>query len=439
MFCFACPIPHRLCPLIMSHDLSILADTPMESGDIVPATPDPAPKVEPEIIVIDSDEEGTDSDPESEEPEGDGDEPEEKGVDEEGLPPVAADKGKFRLQAQQLLLTYSQTGPNGKDDVYGALVVKLSKLGLGVSRAVYADEFHKDGGRHVHVLLRLSKRPNVRDARFADVTLGAEVFHPNIRVIRGKKDNEIRAMSYVMKQGDYTDTGYKEVHLRMWTGFKRRIDDFRAYEDFCRGRNVAPLQAEVRLPGDVQVVLHRGSERVRHLLLVGPPGSGKSTWFDRVFDSRSVFDCSRDTKGRYEHYCGQPVILFDDCYPTFDELVTLTNVRPRRVKCPGFTRYQATYFEPNSSRTVVILANKIPSYGPHQEAFATRFRCYYLGGRYPDGISWVKAISDREVLDSGQAFPSLQLSFVEAPCSQEVDALRGVARSMSETVTLINK
>lgn len=321
-------------------------------------------------------------------------------VDEEGLPPPVEEGKEFRLQAQQYLLTYSQIGIWTHHDIYGAVCAILATKGLAISRAIYAQELHKDGGRHVHLLIRLNRKPNLRGQSVLDAKLGNDVFHPNIRPITGKKDSELRAMAYVMKGGNFIDSGYKEVHLRRIIGFVRVRADFDAYEDYCRSSSLTPPPNEIQLPGGLSHVLHLdGSRRRRHILLFGSPGSGKTTSVDKSVTESNCFSPSIDTRSRYEGYLGQPVIYFNDCIPTFHELIALCDVRPFRVKVPGFTRYRNTYFAAGSVRIVIIVLNIIPDYGSYelQSAFASRFSGYEFFGHHP-GIVWVKERDEAHLL-----------------------------------------
>lgn len=321
-------------------------------------------------------------------------------VDEEGLPPPVPEGKEFRLQAQQYLLTYSQIGEWTHHDIYGALCQVLSLKGIAISRAIYCQEHHKDGGRHVHLLIRLNRKPNLRGQSVLDVKLGSSVFHPNIRPVTGKKEAELRTMAYVMKGGNFIDSGYKEVHMRRITGFVRFRADIEAYEDHCRASNLTAPPTEIRLPGGISPVVHLdGGRRRRHILLYGSAFAGKTSSVDRCFTESNCFSPSIDPKSRYEGYMGQSVIFFNDCIPTFHELVALCDVRPFRVKVPGFTRYRNTYFAAGSVRVVIIVLNVIPDYGSYalQHAFATRFSGYEFFGSYP-GIVWVKERHEVDLL-----------------------------------------
>lgn len=327
-------------------------------------------------------------------------ESDEKTEDHEGLPPVDTKGDKFRLQSQQVLLTYSQIGDWSHNDFYGAICASLAARGLSVVRAVYALEYHKDGGRHVHLLLRFNRKPNLRGQSVLDVKLGGQSFHPNIRVIRGKKEGELRAMAYVMKGGDFVDTGYKEVHLRRITGYVRAAADFAAYEDHCRRSAVRPAVGEIVFPGDIRFALGAAPEcRRRHLFVFGDPFTGKTTCVDTQIPINSTFPVGVDVKSRFEDYTGAPILYYNDCWPeSLSELAGCCDVRPFRVKVPGFTRYRNYYFEAKSVRTVIIVRNELPDFGTYklQKAFATRFRGIRFCGRYPDVT--VREVGEDELL-----------------------------------------
>ena len=72
---------------------------------------------------------------------------------------------QFRIQAKRLFLTYSQI-PNSltKEEVLKQLELKFNIQGYLIAR-----EFHEDNGVHIHVLIELRNRCDIRNYRILDL------------------------------------------------------------------------------------------------------------------------------------------------------------------------------------------------------------------------------------------------------------------------------
>ena len=113
----------------------------------------------------------------------------------------------FRLSARNIFLTYPKCDVP-KDEVLGM----LQGLSWSVVKPTYirvAREEHADGFPHLHCLVQLSGKSNIKDAGFFDITHPSRSarFHPNIQA--AKDTNAVK--NYITKEGDYCESGQYKV------------------------------------------------------------------------------------------------------------------------------------------------------------------------------------------------------------------------------------
>ncbi|AGK90272.1 rolling-circle initiation protein [Capraria yellow spot Yucatan virus] len=113
----------------------------------------------------------------------------------------------FRLQANNIFLTYAQCDIP-KDEA----LQMLQSLHWAIVKPLYirvSREEHSDGFPHLHCLLQLSGKSNIKDAGFFDLThpRRSARFHPNIQA--AKDTNAVR--NYITKEGDYCESGQYKV------------------------------------------------------------------------------------------------------------------------------------------------------------------------------------------------------------------------------------
>nr|ARV90724.1 replication-associated protein [Euphorbia yellow mosaic virus] len=113
----------------------------------------------------------------------------------------------FRLTAKNIFLTYPRCDIP-KDEV----LQLLRDLPWSVVKPTYirvARELHADGFPHLHCLIQLSGKSNIKDARFFNLThprRSAE-FHPNAQ--SAKDANAVK--NYITKESDYCESGQYKV------------------------------------------------------------------------------------------------------------------------------------------------------------------------------------------------------------------------------------
>ncbi|QCB65753.1 replication-associated protein [Tomato chlorotic leaf curl virus] len=113
----------------------------------------------------------------------------------------------FRLAAKNIFLTYPKCDIT-KDEA----LQMLQTLPWSVVKPTYirvAREDHADGNPHLHCLVQLSGKSNIKDARFFDLThpRRSTTFHPNIQA--AKDTNAVK--NYITKEGDYCESGQYKV------------------------------------------------------------------------------------------------------------------------------------------------------------------------------------------------------------------------------------
>nr|AGT45476.1 RepA [Tobacco yellow dwarf virus-A] len=116
--------------------------------------------------------------------------------------PSAPQKTKsFRLQTKYVFLTYprcSSSAENLRDFLWD----KLSRFAIFF--IAIATELHQDGTPHLHCLIQLDKRSNIRDPSFFDL----EGNHPNIQPAK----NSEQVLEYISKDGNVITKGEFKKH-----------------------------------------------------------------------------------------------------------------------------------------------------------------------------------------------------------------------------------
>lgn len=115
----------------------------------------------------------------------------------------------------------------------------------------------------------------------------------------------------------------------------------------------------------------------RHIWIVAAPDWGKTRWIQNTFAGLSVF-VRIDAPYPYEDYDGEPIVIFDDLLPKFEEIVFLSNTYKTSVRIPGGSRFITRYWPMNHTVTIIVLSNLMPAYGNHDAGVAARFNVYNL-------------------------------------------------------------
>nr|AFD63091.1 RepA protein [Tobacco yellow dwarf virus-A] len=117
------------------------------------------------------------------------------------MPSTPQKNKSFRLQTKYVFLTYprcSSSAENLRDFLWD----KLSRFAIFF--IAIATELHQDGTPHLHCLIQLDKRSNIRDPSFFD--LGGN--HPNIQPAK----NSEQVLEYISKDGNVITKGEFKKH-----------------------------------------------------------------------------------------------------------------------------------------------------------------------------------------------------------------------------------
>ncbi|AAO49269.1 replication associated protein AC1 [Cotton leaf crumple virus] len=142
----------------------------------------------------------------------------------------------FRLQARHIFLTYPKC-----DIPKNEALQMLQTLSWSVVKPTYirvAREEHSDGFPHLHCLIQLSGKSNIKNKRFFDLThpRRSTNFHPNIQA--AKDANAVK--NYITKDGDCCESGQFKVP----GGTKKNKDD--VYYNAINAPSLAEALAIIR-------------------------------------------------------------------------------------------------------------------------------------------------------------------------------------------------
>lgn len=150
----------------------------------------------------------------------------------------------------------------------------------------------------------------------------------------------------------------------------------------------------------------------RHWCFLADVSSGKTTYFEKLFQGKAVYKRPPGAKYYFEHgaYHGEPIIIYDDLWPKFDELVAVSNVYFGRQQVYGESRYHANYWPVKQQRVIIMLLNKenCPSYisnpaDKHHQLFLARFNLRKWPERaVAPGQAFDLTDEERELLDEVQ-------------------------------------
>jgi len=247
----------------------------------------------------------------------------------------------FRFSALRVLLTYSQVNDLTKEDVLYTLQERY-----GIERYTLGEEIHADGGRHIHAVLVFSDKVDSRDVTLFDINDGTKVHHPNIKPIQRGKAHLERAEQYVIKEDPVP---YQNWEPKLsWGDLLDRAATATEFFDLCRKNyprdyimNLQRLEYVARkhfpncpntipegwepsydhsVPGELSAWEETPNPFEKSLVIIGPPGVGKTTWAKSEAPKPALFIRHLDSlaKLRPEH----KTIIFDDM--TFNHLPPAT-------------------------------------------------------------------------------------------------------------------
>lgn len=265
---------------------------------------------------------------------------------------------KFRINAQHFALTYSQCGDLSKDEVLAYITEKRP-----VDHVVCGLEKHEDGGNHIHVYVRFTKKINVKSERFFDV----DGYHPNIQAMRDPR----KWYNYVTKEDKNYLENFGYDFLSPWN-YKKKKTDFEAWRfDMQRRRMIEYDKDYIKFVDDGNIYKWKIKGKKRHMCIITDTSSGKTKWLNKTFKGYRVFMCN-NRKYPFENYDNERIIVFDDHIPCLEVLLNCSNVYELFTPVAGDTRYTTKYWELGHERVMIMLLNDLPHYSDIS-SFKTRF------------------------------------------------------------------
>lgn len=268
------------------------------------------------------------------------------------------DGKEYRAQGKAFFLTYP-TCPLGKDRVYELLTKKFNPVNL-----IVCDEKHKNGTNHNHAYIQFGTKKNFKSPHWADLD---GTVHGNYSTCKDRQG----VMCYVMKENNYKmTTDFKHT---TWHNYKKEKNDFIAWtQDNAYKQLTEPMPFE--LPDGTFIEKPEAKEKKVNWLIVAEPNSGKTLWANCTFEGKRVYCRTAGSNYPFDDYNDEELILYDDVYPTIQEILQVSNCYKLRQPVYGSTRYAKRYWAINQRRIMIILCNKerLPSY-IDDEAFQSRF------------------------------------------------------------------
>lgn len=285
---------------------------------------------------------------------------------------VKETKTKFRLNSQQLFLTYSQC-PSSLDEIYNHLKSKLD-----IDKYIIAQEKHADGNLHIHCYLLLKKKVNIKDPRKLDYN----EYHPKIEGCRSYKN----VIKYVTKDGHYITNYDKELLEKIinenkkvseiYTSARKRASEGEVDEamkllehpktvrDLTLHSNSIRKNLESLVPKRQKTIYSLDSfkvnfswNRTRTLILWGPTETGKSS-LAKALLPKALFVSHMDRLRDYDpkQYEG---IIFDDMsfkhIPRDGQIHLVDTFDDRDIHC----RYSPAFLPAGTPR--IITSNNAPA------------------------------------------------------------------------------
>ena len=291
-------------------------------------------------------------------------EPQAEIVEGPEAPPLEEKKAKpFQVQYKNIALTYSQCNVAGDvfKDAFKALpfVINHGIFFLKMVQEPHADDL----GLHYHVALKVIKKPNLKNCRGFDITIGDQVYHPNI--MRMKTDWWATIYMGIAKVLWEHSEGASTVNLDIVEfGRKRKIyEDMRWYRNHLIFQKlkmpVWPLEIPYRaIDGrDCKITIPKPdpANKKRHYWVYGPPDVGKSLHLMHAFrEYRVLFP---NSKYPFEAYDGQDLVVFDDVFPHYRDLLNCSNTYECSGVPVGDSRYCSVFWQQDHCRVMFVLLN----------------------------------------------------------------------------------
>nr|WNI04728.1 C1 [Bindweed mottle virus] len=113
---------------------------------------------------------------------------------------TASSSRAFRLQAKNVFITYAQC-PLPKQRIMDFLSLFFNSL--NILYICVAEELHQDGNPHLHSIIQLGSKCDIKNCRILDITENDIVYHPSIEAMHSPAS----ARKYIQKDGNFIEAG----------------------------------------------------------------------------------------------------------------------------------------------------------------------------------------------------------------------------------------
>lgn len=274
-----------------------------------------------------------------------------------GVQSWGSTKKTFRVDAKRFFITYPQCFLSKEELQSSILSIIEEKY---IQSIEIAQELHKDGNPHLHMILILKYKYNCRNCRWLDIGN----YHPNI----GGVKNLNACRNYIKKFDTKILTWGNDDPFEGPEGFCRKKADLDAWNEFQEKKRLKIWEGPIICFGIEGIP---GSKK-RHIWIIGDPDLGKSEWIENTFEGYHIYKPQKDSDYRFDTYDGEKIIIYDDIIPKLAELIDVSNIYKTKTPVFGKTRYSTKYWPIKQERMIIIVSNIPPLYFDNP-AFQSRF------------------------------------------------------------------
>lgn len=219
------------------------------------------------------------------------------------------------MSVSKVLLTYPQCNFTKEQ-----LLESLKTLDDYECCVISREDHHETDGQHLHAFVKFKKVRKIRSnllSRMFDLIIGNVGRHPNIELVKNRKDDIKRVIQYVIKDGDIlvdncdlealTSNSHRKKYNTKYileTDIMKLVErDEIAAKDFMA---VLKAQQTYRLMTPAP-----NETSTRGIWLHGKSGCGKSTWARAFGLDYGGFFLKQQNKW-WDGYRGEPVVIIDD-------------------------------------------------------------------------------------------------------------------------------